>query len=80
MPQLASQIKFLSILAENSRKPYPEVVESTSIAARLNMSVGETRRLVQCLNDMGVVESDLEGQRCLITRKGIHLLERTTGC
>ena len=80
MSLFASQIKFLSILAENSRKPQPEVVGSEAIADRLNMSLGETRQMIKCLNDMGVIQSDLEGQLSLITQKGMHWLERYSVC
>lgn len=80
MSLFASQLKFLSILAENSRKPYPEVVDSEAIADRLNLSLGETRQMIQCLNDMGVIQSDFEGHRSLITQKGMHWLERCSAC
>ena len=80
MSLFSSQIKFLSILAENSRKPYPEVVDSESIANRLNMSIRETRQMIKCLNDMEVIQSDLEGQLSLITQKGMHWLERYSTC
>ncbi len=53
MSLFVCQLKFLSILAENSRKPHPEVVDSQAIANRLNMSLGETRQMIRCLNDMG---------------------------
>ena len=56
MSLFACQLKFLSILAENSRRPHPEVVNSESIANRLNMSLGETRQMIKCLNDMGVIQ------------------------
>jgi hypothetical protein len=42
MSLFTSQIKFLSILAENSKKPYAEVVYSEEIAQRLNMSLTDT--------------------------------------
>jgi len=80
MSHFVSQMQLLSILAENSRKPYPEVVDSESLAARLNLSLGKTREIVRCLDYMGVIQSDLEGRRSLITRKGIHWLERYSLC
>ncbi len=80
MSLFASQLKFLSILAENSRKPYPGVVDSGTIAARLNMTLRETRQMIRCLDDMGVIQSDLEGHHSLITQKGIHWLERYSTC
>ncbi|HKJ64322.1 MAG TPA: hypothetical protein VJ969_02905, partial [Desulfopila sp.] len=61
MSLFASQMQFLSILAENSRKPYPTVVDTKAIAARLNISLGKTREIIRCLDYMGVIQSDLEG-------------------
>ena len=80
MSLFACQLKFLSILAENSRRPHPEVVNSESIANRLNMSLGETQQMIKCLNDMGVIQSDLEGKLSLITQKGMLWLERYSVC
>ena len=80
MSLFASQLKFLSILAENSRRPQPAVVDSDAIATRLNMSLGETRQMIKCLNDIGVIQSDLEGQLSLITQKGMLWLERYSVC
>ena len=80
MSLFACQLKFLSILAENSRLPQPEVVNSESIANRLNMSLGETQQMIKCLNDMGVIQSDLEGKLSLITQKGMLWLERYSVC
>lgn len=80
MSLFSSQLKFLSILAENSRKPYPEVVDSETIAHRLNMSLGQTREMIQCLNDMGVIQADIDGRLSLITQKGMHWLERYSVC
>jgi len=56
------------------------VVDSESIANRLNMSIRETRQMIKCLNDMEVIQSDLEGQLSLITQKGMHWLERYSTC
>jgi len=80
MSLFASQLQYLSILAENSRTPYPNVVDSEAIANRLNMSLSDTRQMVKSLNDIGVIESDLEGELSLITQKGIHWLERYSAC
>ena len=80
MSLFASQLKFLSILAENSRRPYPGVVDSETIASRLNLSLGQTREMIKCLNDMGVIQSDMEGQLSLITQKGMLWLERYSVC
>ncbi len=80
MSLFTHQIKFLSILAENSKKPQPKVVYSEEIAQRLNMSLNETRQMIRCLNDKEVIESSVEGDLALITQKGIHWLERYAAC
>lgn len=80
MSLLARQLKFLSILAENSRRPCPEVVDSEVIAQRLNMKVQDTRQMIKCLNDMGVIQSDMEGKLSLITQKGMQWLESCSAC
>ncbi len=78
MSLFACQLRYLSILAENCRKPYPDVVDSETIAKRLNLSLRETTEMIKSLNDVGVVQSDLDGQLSLITQKGMHWLERYT--
>jgi CTP-dependent riboflavin kinase len=80
MSLFTSQIKFLSILAENSKKPYAEVVYSEEIAQRLDMSLTDTHQMIRCLNDMEVIESNMEGHLSLITQKGIHGLEKYSAC
>jgi predicted transcriptional regulator len=80
MSLFAGRLQFLSILAENSRKPYPAVMDSELIAGRLNMSLGEIRQLIKYLDDMGVIQSDLEGRLSLITQEGMHWLERYSAC
>lgn len=80
MSLFASKLKLLSILAENTRKPYPEVVNSESIADKLAIGLGETRQMIQCLNSMGAIQCDIEGQHSLITQKGMHLLEKFSVC
>ncbi|MEE4242368.1 MAG: Lrp/AsnC family transcriptional regulator [Desulfopila sp.] len=80
MSFFTGRLQFLAILAENARRPYPDVVGSEAIAAKLNISLGETRQMIKCLNDMGVIESDFEGQHSLITQKGMQWLERYQTC
>lgn len=80
MSFFTGRLHFLTILAENARNPYPGVVGSETIASRLNLSLRETRQMIKCLNDMGVIESDIEGQHSLITQKGMQWLERYQTC
>jgi predicted transcriptional regulator len=64
----------LNILAENLKNSQPQVVESCKIAERLDMELKETCQLIKVMNKMGIVESDQDGQRSLITRDGLHFL------
>lgn len=75
MRLLAYKLRVLSILVENLRNAQPQVVESRTIAERLNMSIRETCQLIKVMNAMGIVESDQDGQRSLITRQGLLCLE-----
>ena len=75
MPKVINQHDLLAILAENLKTPYPGVVNSKEIAKRLSMSLRETCQVIKCLHDRGVVQSDMDGQLSLITRKGMQWLE-----
>lgn len=68
--------QILEILVENLKNPQPQVVNSQLIAERLNMSVQDTCQLIKIMNEMGVVISDIEGQKSLITQEGLHCLNQ----
>jgi CTP-dependent riboflavin kinase len=70
------KIKVLHILSENLKNPQPQLVRSTDIANQLNMSIPETQLLLKVMNDLGVIESNVDGQLSLITQKGLHYLHR----
>jgi len=72
MSVLANKQQVLNILVENLKNKQPQVVDSCTIAKRLNMSVKDTCQLIKIMNNMGVVESDSEGLRSLITREGMR--------
>ncbi|WP_136798287.1 MULTISPECIES: hypothetical protein [Desulfosediminicola] len=74
MSVLANKQQVLNILVENLRNEHPQVVESGIIAKRLNMSVKDTCQLIKIMNSMGMVESDSEGMRSLITREGMRTI------
>jgi len=69
------KIKVLHILSENLKNPQPQLVRSTDIASQLKMSIPETHLLLKVMNDMGVIESNVDGQLSLITQKGLHYLQ-----
>jgi Mn-dependent DtxR family transcriptional regulator len=71
MSILASKQQILEILAENLKNPQPQVVPSRLIANKLKMSMKDTCQLIKIMHQMGVVESDIDGQQSLITREGL---------
>jgi DNA-binding IclR family transcriptional regulator len=68
------KLQVLHILSENLKNPQPGLVRSHDIADRLELSLSETKLLLQIMNDMGVIESDVDRQLSLITREGLHYL------
>jgi Mn-dependent DtxR family transcriptional regulator len=77
MSILEKKQQVLEILYENLNNPQPQVVDSDLIADRLELSMGETCQLIKIMHEMGVVVSDLEGHKSLITRKGVNNLIAT---
>lgn len=75
MSMLAYKQRILGILVENLKNSEPQVVSSESISARINLNIRETCQLIKVMNQMGIIESDQEGQRSLITRQGILFLK-----
>lgn len=72
---LAYKQRILGILVENLKNSEPQVVSSEIISARINLNIRETCQLIKIMNQMGIIESDQDGQRSLITRQGILLLK-----
>ena len=54
------KLQVLHILSENLNNPQPGLVRSGDIANRLQLSLPETKLLLQVMNDMGVIESDVD--------------------
>jgi len=74
MSLYTSRNKLLEILADNLKNPHPDLMKSDEIARRLNMTLGETRQMLRSMHGMGIVESDMEGEYCLITPSGLQWL------
>ena len=74
MSILTKKQQILEVLVENLNNPQPQVVNSELIADKLNLSMKETCQLLKIMHEMGVVESDLEGQHSLITKEGLKCL------
>ncbi len=77
MSVLEKKQQVLEILFKNLSNPQPQVVSSGLIADKLEMSVKETCQLIKILHEMGMVVSDLEGQKSLITKEGVNILADT---
>ena len=72
--QNTRKLQVLHILSENLKNPEPQLVRSSDIAQRLKITMPETQTLLKVLDDMGVIESNVDNQLSLITRKGVHYL------
>ena len=66
--------KILGVLAEMAAEKHPDLVASSTIAERLNISLAETRSTMISMCEAGVIESDPDSERALITRQGMHWL------
>lgn len=75
MSLLANKQQVLEILVENLKNSQPQVVDSQLIAERLNMSMKDTCQLIKVMNETGMVISDIDGRKSLITREGLHCLK-----
>jgi predicted transcriptional regulator len=79
MSHLVKTRQVLNILAKNLKNPQPQVVYCEHIAIELEMSVKETSQLLKIMHAMGVVISDAEGQKALITQKGMNCMDLYRG-
>ncbi|ADW18439.1 hypothetical protein Despr_2296 [Desulfobulbus propionicus DSM 2032] len=70
------KLQVLHILSQNLNNPHPQLVRSHDIANQLNLSLSETYLLLKVMNDQGVIESNVDHQLSLITRKGLQYLNR----
>jgi predicted transcriptional regulator len=72
MSILANKQQVLEILVENLKNTQPQVMNSHQIADKLNMSVKDTCQLIKIMHEMGVVISDVDGEKSLITKEGLR--------
>ena len=71
--------KILGVLADNILgNTSPDLVASSTIARRLNISLAETRSTLLSMNEAGIIESDPETERALITRRGLCWLHNAS--
>ncbi len=71
MSLLINKHMVLEILVENLKNSQPQPVDSIVISERLNMGEKDTCQLIKAMDALGMVESDQDGQRSLITRHGL---------
>jgi predicted transcriptional regulator len=71
------KLQILAILSDNLKNPQPQLVRSTDIAGKLNISIKEIQQLLKVMDGMGVIKSNVEGQLSLITRKGVQYLNQS---
>jgi DNA-binding IclR family transcriptional regulator len=70
--------QILHILSQNLNNPQPQLVNSKDIARQLQLSLPETKRLLKVMDSLGIIESNVDLQLSLITRKGLQALNRET--
>lgn len=76
MSILENKLQVLQILVENLKNSQPQVMNSIQIADKLNMSVKDTCQLIKIMNAMGVVISDDDGEKSLITQEGLRCVNQ----
>jgi predicted transcriptional regulator len=76
MSILGKKQMVLEILVENLENPQPQIVYSRTIADRLDMSIKETCQLLKIMHEKGLVVSDSEGEKSLITQAGVQYVNQ----
>jgi len=71
MTLLARKHIILHLLVENLKNEQPQAMDTRSISQQLGMNYQETCQLIKMMNEMGIVESDQDGERVLVTRQGL---------
>jgi biotin operon repressor len=66
----------LHLLQENLQNEQPQPVSGALLAEKLQLSAKEISQVIKMLNKDGVVESDQDGERVVMTRQGqVYLAE-----
>jgi predicted transcriptional regulator len=68
----------LNYLVDNLKTDPTRTVDASHIAEKLRMSVKDTCQIIKMMNAMGIVESDQEGERVLVTRQGLAYAAETS--
>jgi predicted transcriptional regulator len=71
------KLQVLAILLDNLKNPRPQLVRSTDIASKLNISIKEIQQLLKVMDSMGVIKTNVEGQLSLITQEGVQYINQS---
>lgn len=61
----------LKLLVDNLKNEQPQAVDAKTISEKLEMNLRETCQLIKMMHEKGLVESDQEGERVVVTRQGL---------
>lgn len=69
--------QILELLAENFQcNAHPDAVDANIIAEKIQLPLSATKEIIKCMKDKGIIESTLEGEYSIITRKGMDSLKQ----
>lgn len=74
MKYLDVKHKILNLLLENLKNDQPQAVDSLTLSVKLQLTIKEVRQVVKMMNKMGIVESDQDGDRVVVTHQGLAYL------
>lgn len=76
MSTIELKFQVLHILSENLKNSPPQLVQSTAIAEKMNVSLPELHLILKSMQGFGEIETDPDLQYNLITQKGLKLLTK----
>lgn len=74
MQRKEQKIEILTILFENLNNPKPELLPTSMIEGRMDISTKELRKTLNSMKGMGLIQTDPDYHFNLITREGISWL------
>jgi DNA-binding IclR family transcriptional regulator len=74
MSQRQDQLRILSIIFDRIITKGPQLVSTETIAEQIKMPRGQLKQLLMKMNNLGMIQSDVDLQRNLITGKGLQVL------
>ena len=79
MSMYEHQLQVLTILSENLHNPQPQLVPTSSIAGKMDIQLRKLQSVLNIMNAMGLIQTSLNLQYNLITRKGLDFLGARRG-